>query len=206
MGRSTEDRISTIIVVLCLNKLHRISKKVQPFESLASFRMNREFGAEVYVPPLSDEVVADNLSKTVGLGSFVGTSNELFERSLKRGGIWVMDKSNAIISRYHANHVNTWHESCELGIHNGAKSVSQCRESRVTRKSGASHFEVGYLIWVTSVLGVKLKRRLWRARDAGSGDEDIHVQITHSLDNARMECYVINIPLQFFVTTLENLK
>lgn len=87
MGRSTEDRISTIIVVLCLDKLHRISKKVQPFESLASFRMNREFGAEVYVPPLSDEVVADNLSKTVGLGSFVGTSNKLLKRSLKRGGV-----------------------------------------------------------------------------------------------------------------------
>lgn len=105
MGRSTKNRISTVIVVLSLNELNGISEKVQTFKSLSSFCMNGELGAEVYIPPLSDEVVADDLAKTMGLGDFIGASNKLFKCLLKGKGIRLVHESYTIIPCHHADHV-----------------------------------------------------------------------------------------------------
>lgn len=87
VSRSAKHGISTVIIVLRLDELDGISEKVQPFKSFSSFCVNSELGTKVNVPPFSYEIVADDLTETVGLGCLVRASNELFKSLLKWSGI-----------------------------------------------------------------------------------------------------------------------
>lgn len=73
-------------------------------------------------------------------------------------------------------------------------------------ESGTPHLKVSNLLTIASVLGIESERGFGSTHYPRSRDKYVHVEIAHGLDDAGMEGDVVDVPLEFFITPLENLQ